>query len=113
MYNSYNKRLFDTKFKYPKSVHTDITKMVEIPYKDENGSLCIKYEKRSVNYKELYDNYKVSDFSLQNLIAIGAPLNPAPSLRQDSLSIVENLENQLANMSSYVENNCEKVENPF
>ena len=43
------------------------------------------------------DDYRISDFSLENLIAVGKSLNPT-SLIGDTATSIDNIETQLSNL---------------
>ena len=47
------------------------------------------------NQKEYLEQFKVSDFALENLIEVGVPLQQSAKLRQNPMDIADSIDNKL------------------
>lgn len=86
------------RMKNPK-VHTAIVKdlcpttvdvYVEEKFVDDNGRICVKNVRKSIDPREKFEKYKVSDFTIENLTAAGAVSNlKVCSLNDDYAAAVD------------------------
>ena len=74
---------------------------------EDTGRMISKTELRTVDRKEEMKNYRVQDFCLENLLAIGAPLTPVQleGSRDASMSAIEGVLDYLVNKETSDINN--------
>lgn len=97
----YTDRMKNHRYKHFYDVHSVPCDMpVDIQEVNQSDNRVLrKTEYRSVD-KSVLSNFKVSDFCLENIIAVGATeLNPSYLMR-DGLSASDNIESQLNNLEN-------------
>lgn len=88
----------------PVSCRTDARLVSKISY-DENTRRMVRTSSFSVvDRNEEMKNYKVSDFSLENLQAIGAKLTDVGSIAGSRFASILNAEKHLSNMENSINN---------
>lgn len=112
-YPNFKERLFNTRCLAPKLRCTKLRVVRESPVVDESGHKRMISEFVNFDPTAEVQNYKISDFSLDNLIDLGASLDECPKLTENSLNVADNMSYQMSKMCDYVEKNETKVEQPF
>lgn len=68
-------------------------------YDEDSKRMVIKCKKQIVDNSAFMSHYKVSDFYLENVLAVGSPSLLVPtSLKSDVVSNIENITSQLDNI---------------
>ena len=74
-------------------------------YDERTKIICNTSEYTTIDRAKEMNNYKVSDFSLSNLMAIGAPLNEMSSIPGDRFRAIANMESQMSSIQRDINNN--------
>ena len=83
--------------------HRPIVRQVRTQIFDERSKTFVtKVEMKTIDRTEEMKPYKVSDFSLNNLIAVGAKLDPT-RLDASPLKAVADMEQSLARLDAHIE----------
>jgi hypothetical protein len=81
--------------KCPVAYCSDARLVSTVELNKETNSYIRKSEYKKIDRVKEMENYRVSDFSLSNLLAIGANIENVGSLSGSSFGIVEQFEKQL------------------
>lgn len=71
---------------------------ISVVKSDVTNTLVRKSEFKEIDRVKEMENYRVCDFSLENLLAIGANISTVPALTGSRFTAIENIEKQITNL---------------
>lgn len=87
-------------------LHVDDSRLVMVQEHDPlTDTIVTRSEYKPIDPVNEMSTYKVSDFSLNTLISIGAPLEPVGALTGSTDGMIKNVDYQLSKMEKYINDN--------